>query len=439
MKTSVETTQGLGKRITITIDKTVIEKAIQNELDTIAKKIRIDGFRKGKAPKFLIKQRYSTSIHQNILNDLMQYYFIDVITQKKINPVSAPKYMPKEYLYGEDYTFSAEFEVYPEIKVQGLEGMEIKQPITEVTEDDISAMLDLLRKQRTTWEETSEPITIDNRVTLDFIGFIDNQPFEGNKASNVILTTGKGYTDSEIMILTLQERIIGHKAGEKFTINIQFPEEYTTENLRGKDAVFKIVLKKVERQKLPDLTPDFIKHLGIKNGSLEELRSEVRKNMQCELNIAVYKYIKKQVIDELIKANNIEVPASLLENTINILKNQTKESFSENKKRTLTLPRELFEEEARRRVQINLLINNIIHTHNITITEDHVQKLIQETAFSHEDSSKTIALYKKNTTLMKNVQHAALEQQVIEIVISKAKLTTILRSFQDMMNPFVSV
>ncbi|VFP88433.1 trigger factor [Candidatus Erwinia haradaeae] len=435
MKTSIETTQGLGKRITITIDKIVIEKAIQHELDTVAKKIKIDGFRKGKAPKFLVKQRYSTSIHQNILNELMQYYFINAITQKKINPVGEPKYIPREYLCGEDYTFSAEFEVYPEIKIQGLEGMEIEQPISEVTEDDVTVMLDLIRKQRATWEETTEPATTENRVTLDFTGSINNQPFEGNQASNIILTIGKGYTESEIMILSLQENIIGHKAGEKFKIKIKFPEDYTTENLKGKDAIFEILLKKVEKHKLPDLTSDFIKYLGIKNGSIEELRIEVRKNMQRELKIAVYSYIKKQVISGLIKANNIEVPDVLLESAINILKKQTAESFSDNKKRELTLPHELFEEEARRHVQVSLLISSIIHTYDITINEDHIQKLIEEIAFSHEDPSKTISLYKKNATLLKNIQNAALEEEAIELVIKKAKLTTIVRSFQEIMNP----
>lgn len=272
MQVSVETTQGLGRRVTITVDKDVIENAVKSELVSVAKKVRIDGFRKGKVPMSVVTQRYGASVRQDVLGDLMQRNFVDAIIKEKINPAGAPQYVPGEYKIGEDFTFSAEFEVYPEVELKGLDAIEVEKPVVEVTDADVDTMLDTLRKQQATWKETDAAATAEDRATIDFSGSVDGEEFEGGKASDFVLAMGQGR-----MIPGFEEGVVGHKAGETFTIDVNFPEDYHAENLKGKAAKFEIVLKKVEERELPEFTEEFIKRFGVEDGSVDGLRAEVRK------------------------------------------------------------------------------------------------------------------------------------------------------------------
>ena len=278
MTVSVETTQGLGRRITITVPADSIESAVKKELVEVAKKVRIDGFRKGKVPANIIAQRYGASVRQDVLGELMTRNFVDAIIKEKINPAGAPNYVPGEYKEGEDFTYAVEFEVYPEVELQGLDSIEVEKPLVEVTDADVDAMLDTLRKQQANWKESDAAATAEDRATIDFSGSVDGEEFEGGKASDFVLAMGQGR-----MIPGFEEGIVGHKAGETFTIDVKFPEDYHAENLKGKDAKFDIVLKKVETRELPELTEEFIKRFGVEDGSIEGLRAEVRKNMDREL------------------------------------------------------------------------------------------------------------------------------------------------------------
>ncbi|MBM7342835.1 trigger factor [Pantoea coffeiphila] len=429
MQASVETTQGLGRRVTITVPKDVIETAVKNELVSVAKKVRIDGFRKGKVPMTVVAQRYGASVRQDVLGDLMQRNFVDAIIKEKINPAGSPNYVPGEYKIGEDFTFSAEFEVYPEVELQGLEAIEVEKPVVEVTDEDVDAMLDTLRKQQATWKETDAAAGAEDRATIDFTGSVDGEEFEGGKASDFVLAMGQGR-----MIPGFEEGVVGHKAGETFTIDVNFPEDYHAENLKGKAAKFEIVLKKVEERELPEFTEEFIKRFGVADGSLAGLRTEVRKNMQRELKGAVRNRVKSQAIDGLVAANDIDVPAALIDGEIDVLKRQAAQRFGGNEKQALELPRELFEEQAKRRVVVGLLLGEVIRTHELKADEDRVKALIEEMASAYEDPSEVIEFYSKNTELMNNMRNVALEEQAVEAVLEKAKVTEKATNFQELMN-----
>ncbi|MDU2728840.1 trigger factor [Pantoea sp.] len=429
MTVSVETTQGLGRRITITVPADSIESAVKKELVEVAKKVRIDGFRKGKVPANIIAQRYGASVRQDVLGELMTRNFVDAIIKEKINPAGAPNYVPGEYKEGKDFTYAVEFEVYPEVELQGLDSIEVEKPLVEVTDADVDAMLDTLRKQQANWKESDAAATAEDRATIDFSGSVDGEEFEGGKASDFVLAMGQGR-----MIPGFEEGIVGHKAGETFTIDVKFPEDYHAENLKGKDAKFDIVLKKVETRELPELTEEFIKRFGVEDGSIEGLRAEVRKNMDRELKGAIRNRVKTQAIDGLVKANDIDVPAALIDSEIDVLRRQAAQRFGGNEKQALELPRELFEEQAKRRVVVGLLLGEVIRTHELKADEARVNALIEEMASAYEDPQEVIEFYSKNNELMNNMRNVALEEQAVEAVLEKAKVTEKATSFQELMN-----
>ncbi|KAA5945050.1 trigger factor [Pantoea sp. Bo_2] len=429
MQVSVETTQGLGRRITITVAADSIESAVKKELVDVARKVRIDGFRKGKVPMNIVAQRYGASVRQDVLGELMTRNFVDAIIKEKINPAGAPNYVPGEYKEGQDFTYAVEFEVYPEVELKGLENIEVEKPVVEVTDADVDAMLDTLRKQQANWIESDAAAGPEDRATIDFNGSVDGEEFEGGKATDFVLAMGQGR-----MIPGFEEGVVGHKAGETFTIDVKFPDDYHAETLKGKDAKFEIVLKKVETRELPELTEEFIKRFGVEDGSVAGLRTEVRKNMDRELKGAIRNRIKTQAIDGLVEANEIDVPAALVDSEIDVLRRQAAQRFGGNEQQALELPRELFEEQAKRRVVVGLLLGEVIRTHELKADEARVNTMIEEMASAYEDPKEVIEFYSKNNELMNNMRNVALEEQAVEAVLAKAKVTEKETNFQELMN-----
>ncbi|NUF49266.1 trigger factor [Gilliamella sp. ESL0250] len=429
MQVSVETTQGLGRRLSITIKSEDIKKAVDKELINTAKKVRIDGFRKGKVPLKIVEQRYGASILQDALSDLMQRNFIEAIIQEKLNPAGAPTYTPQEYKDGEDYTFTVEFEVYPEIKVENLDKIEVEKPVAEVVDADIETMIETLRKQQGAWKEVKKAAKEQYRVTLDFVGQVDGAEFEGGKANDFALVLGQGR-----MIPGFEDAIIGRQVGDQFDINVTFPEDYHAENLKGKPAIFAATLKKVEELELPELTEDVIKRFGIVDGTVESLRAEVRKNMTRELNATIRNKVKVQAIDGLVKNNEIDVPVALIDREVDVLRQQALSRFGGNVKQGMELPKELFEAEARKRVATGLLFSEIIESNKLTADEARVQALIDEIATAYEDPKEVLEYYRKDKKAMENIRAVALEDQVVDLLLASAKVTEKNYSFSELMN-----
>ncbi|UYA59344.1 trigger factor [Pectobacterium colocasium] len=429
MQVSVETTQGLGRRLNITISTQDIENAVDRELSVFAKRAKVDGFRPGKAPKSLIAKRYGADALNNALGDAMEQNLVKALQQENLTPAGRVKYVPGNYDKNSDFTYSVEFEVYPEVELKGLDAIEVEKPVVEVTDADVDTMLETLRKQQATWKETDRAAAAEDRVTIDFTGSIDGEVFEGGKASDFVLAMGQNR-----MIPGFEDGVVGHKAGEEFTIDVNFPEDYHAENLKGKAAQFAIVLKKVEERELPELTEEFIKRFGVADGSQEGLRAEVRKNMERELKGAVRNRVKTQVLDGLINANEIDVPAALIDGEIDVLRRQAAQRFGGNEKQAQELPRELFEEQAKRRVVIGLLLGEVISSNELKADEARVNALIEEMASAYEDPQEVIEFYGKNKELLNNMRNVALEEQAVETVLAKAKVVEKSVSFNELMN-----
>ncbi|HAS3414120.1 TPA: trigger factor [Vibrio cholerae] len=430
MQVTVETLEDLQRRLNITVPAANIEDAVAAELRNIAKNRRFDGFRKGKVPMKMVAKMYGKAVRQDVLGEVMQRHFIEAIVKEKINPAGAPTFAPVEIGEGKDLVFTATFEVYPEVELKGLENIAVEKPAAEVTDADVAEMLETLRKQQATWKEVDEAAENGKRVSIDFVGSIDGVEFEGGKAENFPLEMGAGR-----MIPGFEDGIVGKTKGMEFVIDVTFPEDYHAENLKGKAAKFAIKVNKVEARELPELNDEFVARFGVAEGGVDALKAEVRKNMERELKQAIKARIKEQAIEGLVKENEIQVPSALIDQEINVLRQQAAQRFGGNVEAAAQLPRELFEEQAKRRVVVGLLLGEVIRTHELKADEEKVKALITEMATAYEDPSEVVSYYEQNQQLMNNMRNVALEEQAVDAIIAKAKVTEKAISFSELMNP----
>ncbi|MEZ9632949.1 trigger factor [Vibrio cyclitrophicus] len=428
MQVTVETLEGLERRLNITVPAANIEDAVTAELRNIAKNRRFDGFRKGKVPMKMVAKMYGKAVRQDVMGEVMQRHFIEAIVKEKINPAGAPTFAPVENNEGADLVFNATFEVYPEVELKGLENITVEKPAVEVKEADVEEMIETLRKQQATWTEVEAAADAGSRATIDFVGSIDGEEFEGGKAENFPLEMGAGR-----MIPGFEDGIVGKTAGMEFEIEVNFPEDYHAENLKGKAAKFSIKLNKVEARELPELNEEFVSKFGAADG-VEGLKAEVRKNMERELKQAVKNRIKEQAIDGLVNENNIDVPSALIDQEIGVLRQQAAQRFGGNTEAADQLPRELFEEQAKRRVVVGLLLGEVIKTEELKADDEKVKAIIEEMATAYEDPTEVIAYYEQNEQMMNNMRNVALEEQAIDAIIAKAQVSDKEVSFNELMN-----
>ncbi|MEZ8966772.1 trigger factor [Vibrio breoganii] len=429
MQATVETLEGLERRLTITVPAANIEDAVTAELRNIAKNRRFDGFRKGKVPMKMVAKMYGKAVRNDVMGEVMQRHYIEAIVKEKINPAGAPTFAPVETAEGQDLVFTATLEVFPEIELKGLENIAVEKPVVEVKDADVDNMIETLRKQQATWTEVDAAAEEGMRATIDFSGSIDGEEFEGGKAENFPLEMGQGR-----MIPGFEDGITGKTAGMEFDIDVAFPEDYHAENLKGKEAKFSIKVNKVEARELPELTDEFVAKFGVEEGGVDALKAEVRKNMERELKQAVKTRIKDQAIDGLAKENDITVPSALIEQEIGVLRQQAAQRFGGNTDAADQLPRELFEEQAKKRVVVGLLLGEVIKAEELKADDEKVKALITEMATAYEDPTEVIAYYESNEEMMNNMRNVALEEQAIDAIIAKAQVTDKEESFDAIMN-----
>ncbi|MGL5335452.1 MAG: trigger factor [Enterovibrio sp.] len=430
MQVIVEATEGLERHLTITVPGNSVNAAVDAELRNIAKNRRFDGFRKGKVPLKMVEKIYGKSVRQDILGDVMQSHFFAAINQEKINPAGMPTFTPIAVEDGSDLIFKASFEVFPKIELKDLEQIEVTKVSASITDADVDNMLETLRKQQATWEEAAQAAQVENRVIIDFVGSIAGEEFDGGKASGFALVLGQGR-----MIPGFEDNIIGKKAGDKFTVDVTFPEDYHAEMLKGKAAQFAITLHKVETQKLPELTNEFVQRFGIANGTVEGLKEEVRRNMERELKANLKNRIKDQVLDGLVKTNDILVPTALVDQEVEVLRQQAMQRFGGSAKTQPQLPRELFEEQAIRRVKVGLLLGEAIRSFDLKADEMRVNALIEDMSTAYETPQEVISYYQKDKRAMENMRNVALEEQAIDAILEKAKVSHSELSFSEVMTP----
>ncbi|HEY0286401.1 MAG TPA: trigger factor [Pseudomonas sp.] len=429
MQVSVENTSALERRMTIGVPAERIETEVNKRLQQTARKAKIPGFRPGKVPMSVIRQRYEDGARQDALGDLIQATFYEAVVEQKLNPAGAPSVEPKSFEKGKDLEYVATFEVFPEFTVAGFESVAVERLSADVADSDLDNMLEILRKQNVRFEVADRAAQNEDQLNIDFVGKIDGEEFAGGTATGTQLVLGSGR-----MIPGFEDGLVGAKAGEERVLSLTFPEDYQNLELAGKTAEFTVTVNTISEPKLPELNEAFFTQFGIKETGIEGFRTEVRKNMERELRQAIKSKIKNQVMDGLLAANPIEVPKALLENEVNRLRVQAVQQFGGNIKPD-QLPAELFEEQAKRRVELGLIVAEVVKQFDLKPDEARVRELIQEMASAYQEPEQVVAWYYKNDQQMNEVRSVVLEEQVVDTVLQKASVTDKAVSYEEAVKP----
>ncbi|WP_323750634.1 trigger factor [Marinobacter sp.] len=416
MQVSVETTSNIERRMTIGVPAQEIDQAVQKRLQETARTVRLNGFRPGKVPMSVVKRRFGDSIRQEIVGEVMRDNYIKALQEQDINPAGWPQFEPKTMEEGKDLEFVAVFEVLPEIELGDLSNVKVEKPVAEVTDKDIDTMIDNLRRQQAPMKEVKRKSKNKDVVTIDFKGTVDGEEFEGGSAEGHRLTLGSGQ-----MIPGFEKAIVGGKTGEEFDIEVTFPEDYHNEDLAGKPATFAIKVEKVEEPQLPELDAEFFQKFGIEAEDEAGFREEVKKNMERELKQAVANKVKNDVVEGLLETTELDVPSSLVDQEIDRLRQEAVQRFG-GQVDFQQLPKEIFEEQAQRRVKTGLLFQEVVKANDLKADAAKVDEKIQEIASTYEQPEEVVAHFNSSQEQKTQVESVVLEEAVVDLVLGQAKV-----------------
>jgi trigger factor len=428
MQVSVQSTGSLERRLEVSVPKEQIEQAIDERLKKVSRTAKLKGFRPGKAPIKVIRQQFGAQVRQEVLSDLLQSSFAQAVFEAKLTPAAGPRIEPITSGPGEDLKYRAVFEIYPEIALKQVEGLAVTRPIAEVSEADIEAMVQNLREQRPDFVQVDRESHEGDRVTMDFEGKIDGKTFEGSEGTDVAVILGAGR-----MLKDFETGITGAKGGEQRALAVRYPDQYHNQDLAGKTADFAVNVKKVEEKQLPALDDAFCREYGVNEGGVEQLLSEVADNMRRELAANVRARIRQQIFDRVLEANPLEVPKALVDQQVREM--QIDAARRMGAKDASQLPAvEQFVEPARRRVTLGLLIGELVKTAALQVDRSRVEARLAELAATYPDPDAILNAYRQNPDAMKQVEGMVLEDQVVDYLLDRAKVTDQPATFKDLMN-----
>jgi trigger factor len=433
MAVQIETLEKLERRVTLTLAAEVINGEVESRLKRLSRTVKADGFRPGKVPMSVVAQRYGYSVQYEVVNDRVGQAFNEAASEAKLRVAGMPKITQKDQAPEGQLAFDATFEVYPEVKLGDLATAEVERIGTEVTEAAIDRTVEILRKQRRTFglRGKDEGVVEGDRVTIDFEGKIDGEPFQGGKAEAFQFVVGDGQ-----MLEQFDQAVRGMKVGQSKTFPLQFPADYHGADVAGKEADFLVTVKKIEAQNLPEVDEAFAKSLGIKEGTVEGLRADVKKNLEREVKFRVQARNKASVMDALAKNAELDLPNALIENETARLVQGAREDL---KKRgvkdseTVDIPADIFKPQAERRVRLGLVVAELVKTHNLQAKPEQLQKHIEELSQSYEKPAEVMRWYLGDRQRMAEVEAVVIENNVTEFVLAQAKVVDKVLPFDELM------
>ena len=425
MQVSLTATGGLERRLEVAIPAAEVDGEVSQRLKKISRTARLKGFRPGKAPIAVIRQQYGDQVHGEVVSDFMRSSFSEAVAREKLNPAGGPRIEPIAMGPGTDLKFAAVFEVLPEVKLKPVADLQVDKPVASVGDQDLEAMLDTLRKQRPVFNEVTRAAAVNDRVTVDFTGTIDGAEFDGGSGNDVAIVIGSGRVMKEF-----EDALVGAKAGDTREFQATFAADHANAKLSGKQATFSVKIGKVEEQLPAPLDEEFAKSFGIPDGSLDSLRAEVRANMERELNEAIRQKMRAQILEGLYAQNPLELPRQMVEEQIQELQVEMLRRAGVRDAKQLP-PREPFEQPARRRVALGLLMSELVRNAGLKVNRETVQQKINELASSYSNPEEVRRAYLQNAEMMRQIESQALEQQAIDWVLGQAKVTDKPSSFSE--------
>ncbi len=428
MQVSVESINNLERKIQVTMADDGLDAKIEKRLNEMKSRVRMDGFRPGKIPMNIMKQRYGEGVKHEMLNEMVAEGFYKATSEENIQPAGFPNFESVDTSNGE-ITFVATFEVYPEVELADLTALKVEKFTSTIGDEDVEAMLTKLQEQRQTWEEATRQIRKDDRVTVDFTGTMEGEEFDGGTATDVPIIIGSGS-----MIKGFETKLKGMKTGETADLELSFPKDYHVESLAGKPVTFNVTIKKVEKPVVPKLDEEFVKSLGIEAGTEEALRSEVADNMNRELERALESKNKENAMTALLEANAFDVPASLVSREAEQMLQQMKQRFQAQGMDASQFPMqaEMFNEEAERRVKLGLLMQQLVKDLDIKLDQDRVADTIESYAASYEEPEQVRNWYNENPQRKQEVEAVVMEAQVMDVIFDKATITETAKAFDEL-------
>jgi len=428
MQVSIEAGEGLEQKMTVVMPSDDLDKEVTKRLKDIAKTIKMDGFRPGKVPMRIVKQRFSGHVYQEVMGETIQKTFSQALTQEKVAIVGEPKEIKINESDKAVISYTATYEIMPKIELVDLSSASVELPKSSLVDSDVDDMIEKLREQRMTWGEVDSAAETGNQLIINFKGSIEGEVFDGGEADGVNLVLG-----SKQMIEGFEDALIGVKKDESRTFTVNFPEDYNAKHLAGKEASFEVLTTAVQKSVLPEIDADFIKAFGVDSENEADLRAEISKNMEFELNQKIKTLTKKNVMDMLIEKHELLIPETAIKSESEALRDSTKENMKQQGQPVnFDMPLSVFEEQAKRRIALGLLMAEITKSAELTLDESRVDALIQEHAESYEDPKALMEYYEKDEKARNSLKNLAMEEQVVDYILTKVQTTDKELSFTEL-------
>jgi trigger factor len=430
MDATTEQANVLERRIDLSIAISDIEKEMDQRLKRMGRNMKMAGFRPGKVPFSMVKQQYGDQARREVLSEALDRVFGETITSQKIRVAGYPRIEPKASEDASQLIFSAIFEVYPEFTPGDVSTAEIERPVLEVSAAEIDRTLDILRKQRVSYEDTDRPAAAEDRVVIDFLGKKDGEPFQGGQASDYPFVLGAG-----MMLPDFEKAVEGSATGTSKTFDMTFPADYFAKDLAGQTVQFDITVKQVQAPKLPEVDAEFAKGMGIADGDVSKMRAEIEGNLKREIKRRIEAKLKDQVMEALIQANPIAIPTALVDMEVQRLIQAARQDMEQRgmKDKDMPIQPEWFADHAKRRVTLGLILAEVVKAENLQAKPEQVRAMVEETALSYEQPEEVIRWYYAQPQRLSDVEGVAIENNVVEWVLSKAKVTEKAAIFDELM------
>ncbi len=431
MRVSVETTSGLERRLTVGVPADRVDSVVNQRLQEAARNARLPGFRPGKVPMKVMKQRFGAGVRQEVLGEVISQSFQEAVVSENLRPAGQPSIEARKMDAGQDVEYTATFEIFPTVEVQPLNDLTIEKPVATVTDTDIDDIIEVFRKQQGEWVTSEQPAQDGDTVVIDFVGTRNGEAFEGGSAEGNSLELGSGR-----MIPGFEDGLVGVSAGEEKELDLQFPEDYQNDDLAGAEVQFAVSVKEVKTMALAPIDEALFSKYGLEEGNEQDFRAEVKQNMERELRNAVDASVKTQVMDAIVAAHEtIELPSALVGSEVNTMRQQMFQQFGGSAPQDLdlasVLPDEMFMEQAQRRVKLGLVVSAMVGHFDLTAEPAKVRAFIEDIASTYQDPEEVINWYYSENEQLAGVESRVLEDAVVERLLADAAIAEVECSYQD--------